>query len=232
MANSLKKAVFNLMEKAFTHKGFVLAVRKWQPESMYEIDLHLPDIDMEKWTTIPRLKCKVSEFEYRDYTPATWDVQKRICTLYIETEHQGDGSSWTKNLSAGDTMLCSAAHAAPLPARTGKILCLGDGSAMGHFLALKQLTNSINYPFEAAVFLNELYTPPASFTAVNPEFKLMMQPQAKSLEILHQFVENKMLSDYSSIYVTGYIPMVQGLRKILRNAPGLEAKVFAQGFWS
>ncbi|GLU56982.1 siderophore-interacting protein [Dyadobacter frigoris] len=232
MTNGLKKAVFNLMDKAFTQEGFVLAIRKWQPEMMYEIDLHLPEVDMNKWNTIPRLKCKVAEFEYRDYTPAKWDVEKRICTMLIETEHNGHGSAWTKNLQAGDTILFAPAHAAQLPSRPGKIVCFGDGSALGHFLALKQLTNRNEYPFEAVIFLNEDYTLPDYFKNKNPEFKFVMMPGANSLDSLNQFSENKRMSDYTAVYIAGFIPMVTGLRKILKKNPYLTAKIFAHGFWS
>lgn len=48
MANAIKKAVFNLMDKALTNKGHVLKIRKWMPETMYELDLHLPETDMSK----------------------------------------------------------------------------------------------------------------------------------------------------------------------------------------
>lgn len=232
MANAIKKAVFNLLNKAFTNEGYVMEIRKWEPATMYAIDFHLPETDMLKWITIPRLKCKVAEFEYRDYTPASWDAEKSICTMLIETGHTGPGSSWTQNLKTGDKILYGAAHAAPLPAKSGKILCLGDGSATGHFLALKQLTSREEYPLEAVIFLNEEYSLPDSFQIANPEFEFIMRPDAKSLNVLQEFAENQLLSDYTSIYIAGNIPMVQGLRRFFKKIPDLEVKIFAHGFWS
>ena len=232
MANALKKAVFNLMDKAFTHRGTVLQIRKWKPEKIYEIDLYMPETDMDKWNTIPRIKCKVAEYEYRDYTPAVWDTQKKRCTVLIETGHDGFGSSWTKNLRIGDTILFAPAHAAQLPAKPGKILCFGDGSAIGHFLALKQLTRPQEYPLEVAIFLNEDYTLPDSFAAENPEFEFVMRPDANKPETLTQFAENKILSDYTTIYIAGHIPMVSGFRKIIKKNPYLKARILAHGFWS
>jgi NADPH-dependent ferric siderophore reductase len=232
MANVLKKAVFNLLDRAFSSEGHVIEVRKWHPASMYEIDFHMPETDMNKWITIPRIKCKVGEFEYRDYTPATWDADKKICTVFIETEHLGHGSSWTKNLKAGDTIHFGPAHAAALPAKAGKVICFGDGSTVGHFLALKQLTDRIEFPLEVVIFLNEEYTLPDAFIAKNPEFKFIMQSKGNSLQVLSEFVERKSLADYATIYIAGYIPMVQGLRKALKKHHGVSAKIFAHGFWS
>lgn len=232
MASVLKKAVFNLIDKVITQEGQVLNVRKWNPDSMYEIDLHLPATDMAGWKTIPRLKIKVADFEYRDYTPATWDVQKATCTIYIETDHQGFGSAWAKQLKPGDRVLFAPAHAAPLPSKAGKILCLGDGSALGHFMALKQLTATQGYPLDAVLFLNEDYKLPDSLTGANPEFEYLKRPHNNSLESLQQHAREIKLSAYSSIYLAGYIPMVQGLRKLLKTDPAIEAKIFSHGFWS
>ena len=233
MTNILKKAVYNLMDKAFTSECYVLGVRAWKPSGMYEIDIHIPGTDMHKWSSIQRIKCKVRNYgEYRDYTPTCWDAEKRICTVFIEADHQGCGSLWVKNLEAGDTILLAVAHAASLPGKPGKIVCFGDGSALGHFLALKQLTDRKDYNFEAVVFLNEEYTLPESFSVENPEFRFLMKPGEESLESLLKYSEGKMLQEYTSIYIAGYIPMVSGLRKAFKRIPNLNAKIFAHGFWS
>ena len=232
MANVLKKAVFNLMDKAFTQEGYVLAIRKWEPAKIYEIDLYMPETDMNKWNTIPRIKCKVAKYEYRDYTPAAWDSEKNVCTVIIETEHNGCGSSWTQNLQVGDTVLFAPAHAAQLPSKPGKIVCFGDGSAIGHFLALKQLTDRTQYPLEAVIFLNEEYKLSDSFLSDNPEFKFLMKADIKNPETLNQFSENKILPDSAYVYIAGYIPMVTGLRKMIKKNPQFNARIYANGFWS
>lgn len=47
-----------LFDKMLT-AGLVTDVRAWQPATMFEVDIHLPTIDMEKWDTIKRPKCRV-----------------------------------------------------------------------------------------------------------------------------------------------------------------------------
>jgi len=232
MANVLKKAICNLVDKAFTSECYVAGVKAWELSGMFEIVIHMPEIDMRKWNSIQRVKCKVAYGEYRDYTPACWDAEKRICTVFIETEHEGYGSRWAKNLKVGDTIFLAVAHAAPLPNKPGKILCFGDGSALGHFLALKQMTERGNFPFEAIVFLNEEYILPPLFLSDNPEFSPVMKSREDCLRSLIKCAEEKILTEYSSIYIAGYIPMVSGLRKFLKRLPDLDAKIFAHGFWS
>src|SRR5215468_8368313 len=84
--------------------GTVLAVRTWEPGSIREIDLHLPDVDMSGWTSAQHLKCKVGTLSYRDYTPLGWDAETSTCTLIIYTGHEGIGSQWARQLRAGEPL--------------------------------------------------------------------------------------------------------------------------------
>jgi len=230
MANILKKSVLNLVEKAILQSGTVLDT--WHTDTLCELVLHLPATDMARWNTIPRIKCKVAEYEYRDYTPATWNATERVCTVLVETGHNGAGSTWAKRLNVGDTVLYSPAHAAQLPSRPGPVLALGDGSALGHFLALKQLTDRTQHPFEAIVCFQHSCTVPPRVTADNPEIEYSLQHGASSLPYLQRQAAQKPLHTYTSIYISGHIPMVQGLRKFLKQQPGFQARLFAHGFWS
>lgn len=230
MVNIIKKAVFNLIEKTVS-QGQVQDIRLWNPSIMYEIDLYLPTIDMSKWNSIQRLKCKVDEFEWRDYTPALWNAEKKVCTMYVDTDHNGAGSRWAKQLCKGDTILFGAAHAAQLPSKLGKILFLGDGSALGHLLSLMQLTDSKEYPLEAGIFLSEDYQLPFGLLYENPKIEFLMNTKANALTVPEQWMNTKNLSKYSSIYISGYTPMVTELRKKLKAMPDVQAKLFAVGFW-
>lgn len=231
MANILKKAAAGLLERLLI-PAYVVEVRAWQPATLYEVDVHLPSVDMQQWNTIKRFKCKVDAFEYRDYTPALWNADTRICTLYIEAGHNGSGSRWVKQLKTGDQILVGVAHAASLPAQTGKLLGLADGSALGHFLGLKQLTDRQKHPMDVAIFLHDDYQLPPSLLANNTEFDFIVKPDGHCLNTLEQWCMSKDLSLYTTIYIAGYIPMVTGLRKKLKAIPNVSASIYSYGFWS
>jgi NADPH-dependent ferric siderophore reductase len=231
MANILKKAAAGLLEMMLT-PAQVRDVRAWQPATLYEVDVYLPTVDMGKWDTIKRFKCKVDTLAYRDYTPALWDAENKLCTLYIEAGHNGAGSRWVKQLKRGDEILFGVAHAAPLPAQEGKVLCLVDGSALGHALGLKQLTDRQKHPLDVAVFLHDDYQLPSSLLANNAEFDFIVNPGGDCLSTLEQWCMTKDLSAYTSVYMAGYIPMVSGLRKKLKAIPDLRARIYGHGFWS
>ncbi len=44
----------------------------------------LPETDIAKWKSIPRLKCKVTEIEYRDYTLATWNTENKYVLCFLK----------------------------------------------------------------------------------------------------------------------------------------------------
>ena len=231
MANVLKKAVSELFDKLLT-PAQVVSIRAWQPATLYEVDVHLPTTPLEKWSTIQRLKCKVAEFEYRDYTPATWNADKKVCTLYIEAGHDGAGSRWVQRLKKGDKIPLGVAHAAQVPAKEGRILGLGDGSALGHFLGLKQLTDRKRFPMDVVILLPEIYQLPPSLIENNPEFEFIFNPRGNSLETLEQWAASKDLLAYTSIDLAGHIPLVKGLRKKLKARPDVQVKIQTHGFWS
>ena len=231
MTNILKKAVAGLLDQILSPSK-VIDVRAWHPATIYEVDIHFPKAAMDKWSTIKRLKCKVGELQYKDYTPALWNAERKLCTMYIEAGHNGAGSHWVRKLKPGDEILLSEAHAAQLPAAEGKILCLGDGTAIGHFLALKQLTGRNQYPMEVGIFLHENYRIPIPLININPEFTFITKPGEDGLDLLTQWCKSKTLSSYSSIYLAGNIPMVKALRTMLKATTNTTGRIYAHGFWS
>src|ERR1700761_6470438 len=98
----LTQKALSLAEKPFARSASVLAIRDWEPDTVREVDLHLPDCDMSRWDSAQHFKVKVAPLVYRDYTLSEWDVATRTCTLIIHTAHMGIGSRWARGLQSGD----------------------------------------------------------------------------------------------------------------------------------
>ena len=232
MINPVKKAFFKLIDKTMTQQGQIISVRKWEPSEMYEVQVRLPEVDMQKWNTVPRIKVKVAEYEYRDYSPACWKPSEGTCYLFIDARHTGAGSSWTRNLMAGQTFRFAPASAAPLPLKKGAVLCLGDESALCHFLALKQLITDKDNPKKILISIDENAIVPKDSFLVNEEIVWIKRMGAERLTSLHRCLSNLDLSCFSSIYLAGNIPMVKALRGILKGDQCVSAQILANGFWS
>jgi NADPH-dependent ferric siderophore reductase len=227
--NMLKKKALQLIERQLGKKGIVLEVRSWNPSTFYEVDLHLPGVDMDKWTSVQHMKTKVAEYVYRDYTPASWDVETQTCTLYIDASHDGDGSKWVAQLRKGD-QICylgiGGTNAKPVDGK--QILCLGDSSCVGHFLALEQLVGKGNIA-GALVIKEENHR--AEFASYFDTLLEAIPPKlSNNIDNLHNWLKEQQWGS-NAIYIAGNVPMVVGLKQKIRSLPDFDAAVKVQGFW-
>lgn len=227
----LKGIVGSLIDK-MTVSAEIIDIRAWNNKGMYELDLHLPMIEMSKWQCVQRLKCKVGEMKYRDYTPALWDTKTHICTLYIDAKHDGVGSEYIRSLKASDFMLFAAAKSSQLPSQLGRILCLADASAFGHSLALKKMINKTDCPLNAVTFFEEETEIPQALKESNPEFEFLYGSLDTKIETLKEWCYSNDLSIYNSIYVTGGSQMVKEIKKTIKTLPNIKARLYTTGFWS
>lgn len=84
---------------------------------------------------------------------------------------------------------------------------------------------------EAAVFLHENYELPPALLINNPEFDFLIKTGKNAEAALRQWLVRKSIGEFSFIYLNGFIPMVQNLRRELKAMPDMQAKLFVQGFW-
>ncbi len=211
-----------------TQKARVLAVRVWEPDTVREVDLYLPDCDMSKWNSAQHIKCKAGRFVYRDYTPSGWDAETRTCTLIIHTAHDGPGSRWGKQLRAGDTVTylgVGSSHQQPVSGKP--LVFLGDETAIGHFLALRQLAGD-RAVIEGAIVLSEEHHRD-EFDQYFSGWGLQSlgKDASRRYTALDEWVVSKGHDD-AVYYLAGYSPEVVRLRKLLRQQ-GMQVQ--AQGFW-
>jgi NADPH-dependent ferric siderophore reductase len=211
----------------------VLAVRAWEPGSIREIDLHMPDCDMSGWSSAQHIKCKVGTLVYRDYTPLGWDAGTSTCTLLIHSGHEGIGSRWARGLQVGDTVSYVRIGSSRQHPSGRSLVFLGDESAIGHFLALRQLAPA-GTEISGAVLLGEAHHR-EEFEAYYPGWGLKALEKNEVLDYceLDRWVENFALREHPDavFYLAGYIPSVVRLRKLLRRKGVARGRVMAEGFW-
>jgi len=54
--HKIKKKAASWFEPQNLNGGTVLEVRCWEPSTLIEVDLHLPNADMRQWTEVPYIK--------------------------------------------------------------------------------------------------------------------------------------------------------------------------------
>jgi len=229
----LKKKALGLVEARLLKTGRVLDVRKWEPSTIIEIDLHLPQTVMDTWNEVPYIKCKVADLAYRDYTPSGWDAETQTCTLFVDANHNGAGSLWAQQLQKGDTInYVGPSSTRQTPVKTSSVICLGDESSIGHLLAMQQLTLPATRFSGAVVIGNQEHR-----NQFNEYFKSPLQPIARNDIYGHHSLTEWLLQQSYTIqdtffYIAGNSTMVVELRKLLKKQGYNSNQIKCQGFWS
>lgn len=230
MIATLKEKAYALVERNLTKQATVLQTRHWASGNLTEIDLHLPAADMSGWKQVQHIKMQVAPGCYRDYTPSGWDEETRTCTLFISTRHDGKGSLWARNLQPGYTIRYLGIAGTPHRLTGNRLaICFGDMSALGHFMALRQLADGRQLLCGAITGM--LQQDGEEFARLREPFDLLSSNAGKSEHAFLAWLDrNPTIVDDVMFYIAGQSSMVAGLRKALRQRG--HASVKAQGFWS
>ncbi len=203
----------------------------WNGGNIHEIDVHLPAVNFRTWDRVQSIKCRISGLHYTDYTPALWDMDEKICTLYIDTSHWGQGSIWAKKQSEGE-----AFHYIKIEAEKhypiGKhLVFLGDQTAIGHFCALQQLAVE-GTEINGCITFNNLQTAKA-FSENCPWLPLQtttdyadIYKQTGEWIIKHQFDKDDFV-----FYIVGNAELTVTLRKLLKTHGVNSGQIKLKGFW-
>ncbi|WP_345947869.1 MULTISPECIES: siderophore-interacting protein [unclassified Mucilaginibacter] len=228
-----RKKAANLIDGKLAKTGTVLEVRKWEPSTIIEVDLHLPQTVMDDWNEVPYMKCKVDDLTYRDYTPSGWDAETQTCTLFIDAGHAGPGSRWAQQLQKGDKISYLGTNSTrQTPSSTSAVICLGDESSIGHLLAMQQLTLP-QTRFSGAIIIDN----DQNRSLFKQFFKSPLQPIPRTDVCGHHSLTEWLLEQTCSIqntlfYIVGNSHMVTQMRKLLRKQGYQSNQIKCQGFWS
>ena len=229
--NKIKQRAGKLFESRL-QTGNVLEVRYWEPCTLIEIDLHLPQIDMTEWSEIPYIKFKVDTLTFRDYTPSGWDAETCTCTIYVDAAHSGPGSKWAGQLKKHDTVsYLKTGTTNQSPVATSAIVALGDESSMGHLLALQKMVVPHTRFSGGVVIGNEHHR-----KLFNEYFWTPLEPVPRRDVYGHhsliEWVLNQRYSlDNTVFYLAGNNTMVAQLRKMLKGQGYPSGQIKVQGFW-
>ncbi|MFT4155518.1 SIP domain-containing protein [Parafilimonas sp.] len=231
MITTAQKQKISFVENIFIKKGRVLDVRAWKPATIFEVDLHLPQPDMQQWNKTQKISCRVGAFSFRDYSPCWWDAETKTCTLFIDALHDGEGSRWVKTLQREDDFYYLHIESAKHSPETGKhLVMLGDETAIGHFNALQQLANDATSISGAIVFKQDEHL--QQFKAYCKKLSLDALPYAtNNYAALKAWTEKLNVHNDCTFYIAGNARLVVQLRNALKEKGFAANQIKAQGFW-
>ncbi|MCX2479880.1 siderophore-interacting protein [Pedobacter sp. MC2016-15] len=222
----LKNKAGRLIENQLLKTGRVNDVRNLESSGLIELEVHLPHINMHNWNQVPYIKFRVDDLSFRDYTPFGWDAETSTCSVIIDSDHQGPGSQWAKNLQTGDTIYyigTDSTRQSPHP--TDFVVGLGDASGIGHLLALQQLTVPVSR-FESAVVIDSSETGQLLQENYSPALNIMSSIE----ELAGWLVKQGYCTAHTWFYLIGNNQMVVALRKQLKSMGHSHIQV--KGFWN
>lgn len=226
MATLTEKAAA-LVDRTFAHEGSILEVRSWPSGNITEIDLHLPGASMRKWQHAQHIKIKTAPLAYRDYTPCDWDADTGTCTVFADTGHQGKGSLWAQNVNPNDTFSYMGPGPTPhRPPADTLLVCLGDRSSIGHFMALRQLAGDKEL-ICGAVLLED-----AADREMYRSLREPLEPVSGAAALLRWLDHNPVTVEDVCFFLAGQSSLVAALRKELKQRGVRGNQIKAQGFWS
>lgn len=227
-----QKRKVSIVEKLFVKPGEIMAVRVWNGCNLHEIDIHLPEVVFEKWDKAQSIKCRISALHYTDYTPAMWDNKEKICTLYIDTSHNGQGSIWARNQRAGKPFYYAKIEAEKHCPIAGKhLFFIGDTTSIGHFCSIQQLANK-NAEISGFIAFGDTQTA-GDFSENCPW--LPLQAITIQNDIYYQTKEwlnaNQHQKDKFVFYVVGSAELVVSIRRLLKTYYIDGSQIKSKGFW-
>lgn len=184
-------------------------------DSLLQITLHLPE--PINWRSCQHLKCETGKQTYRDYTIASWDEATRTAVLLIHAAHEGPGSNWAKQLQPEQSFF----YAGPgggfhQPAAADDLVCIGDASAIGHFVSLHKRRHP-QQQFHTMILGGPL-----------PATILDMPINTGASEQLTNWIQDLPLQE-TTFYVAGHIPLLIKTRKTIKELGWKQIK--SAGFW-
>jgi len=222
----IKNKAGKLIENQLLKTGRVTDVRTWESSGLIEIELHLPQVNMQQWNHVPYIKFRVDDFSFRDYTPFGWDTETSTCSVLIDADHQGAGSHWAKKLRTGDTvhyLATDSTRQSPHP--TDFVVGLGDASGIGHLLALQQLTVPVSR-FESAVVIDNNEAGQLLHENYSPALNTMSSIE----EMAGWLIKQGYCTAHTWFYLIGNNQMVVALRRQLKRMGHSHIQV--KGFWT
>lgn len=227
-----QKETISTIEKLFVKSGEIMAVRVWDGGNLHEIDIHLPDVNFGKWDKVQSIKCRISVFHYTDYTPALWDVEEKICTLYIDTAHNGQGSIWAKKQLVGNPFYYAKIEDGKHFPIAGKhLIFIGDQTSIGHFCAIWQLANK-NTEISGFIAFNDKRTADGfSTNCAWLPLGTISVPNDIYYRTKKWLNDDRSPKDNFVFYVVGNTELIVSIRRLLRTYNIGGSMIKSKGFW-
>ncbi len=175
---------------------------------------------------------RVSNMDYRDYTPLYFDRVNGICDVVVHLHGNGPGSNFADQLQPGDRVKMVIPRGKKMyRPDVSRHFFFGDETSLGTAVALKRAAEENNQPYWGALELEEEnYTVPG---LLGLDAALADKRSGYKETALESAVDKFLVqgSD-AAFYLTGNAYSIQVFRKILKDRGVKNSQMVTQAYWS
>lgn len=183
------------------------------------------------------IEFRVSETEYRHYTPSYYDADKGICEVLFYLHDKGPGSKWAASLQDGEEVkLIGPGGKIKYQPESYHHLVFGDETSLSQFYCLNQAFVKDEKKY---LFIYESDSPNSQWaeklglknTIVTEKSDLY--PAQESIRFIQNISDNDWKQWQSaSVYLTGRAKSVQAMRKALTDRGIAFKQIKTEPYWS
>lgn len=183
------------------------------------------------------IEFRVSETEYRHYTPSYYDADNGICDVLFYLHDKGPGSKWAASLRDGDEVkLIGPAGKIKYQPESYYHLVFGDETSLSQFYCMHQafVKDGKKYLFiYESDTANSQWTEKLGLENTIVTEKSDLHPAQESIRFIRNISENEWKQWQSaSVYLTGRAKSVQAMRKALTERGIAFKQIKTEPYWS
>ncbi len=178
------------------------------------------------------IEFRVTDTEFRHYTPSFFDTGKGICEVLFYLHGKGPGSHWAEKIRVGDTTkLLGPGGKIRFDDQVSKHLCFGDETSLGLLKCLSDEAAGRNQLCRCIAELDEAHREWPGLLGLKCN-TVNKDPVAKAQEAIDKIKEyGNSLAD-TAFYVTGNAKSIQAIKKYLtdKGIPG--RRIHTEPYWT
>jgi NADPH-dependent ferric siderophore reductase len=185
------------------------------------------------------VQLRVSDTEYRHYTPSFFDRENGVCEVLFYLHGQGPGSDWADKLKTGQTVKFRGPGGRLKYNRSAKYHFLfGDETSIGLFQCIKEAVDQNRQEYLCVMELEEAFAnwPDSARLSAEVVSKSLENPAADAIQILDSVstpdsVFWEVWKD-ATFYLAGRAKSIQSFGKKLRELGVSGRQIRTEPYWA
>lgn len=178
---------------------------------------------------------RISDTEYRHYTPALYNTQKGICEIIFYLHQQGPGSTWAENLKENDTIkLIGPGGKMSYQFEYSRHIAFGDETSLGFMLCMEREALKQNHQFMGLAELQPEHLSWKQYWHNNNIEVVQSSWQNPAQNCIDEFHTNSFWKhdEQTFFYLTGRTKSIQRFRKFLVSQNVSVKQIKTSPYWA